>query len=90
MCTTFMAMVLDITAFHYIDNLFGNIGGQIRNALKVMGNTHQGQSPGNDVFFTSHDICQVFKDLIPSLIHDIVPAGELVERIAREAEALLA
>ena len=39
-------MVLDIPAFHYIDNLFGYIGGQIGDTFQVMGNAHQGQSPG--------------------------------------------
>jgi hypothetical protein len=32
----------------------------------------------------------VFAGESAGLIHDIVPAGELVARIAREAEALLA
>ena len=49
------AMVLDIAAFHYINDLFRNIGGQIRDTLEIMGYAHQGQSPGNDVFFTTHD-----------------------------------
>ena len=50
-----ITMVLDIAAFYYINNLFRDIGGQIRDALKIMSDTHQGQSPGNGIFFT-HDV----------------------------------